>query len=112
MPCEMCIRCVIMRHANTSMPNTVSVKFEWFFWPTLLNSLFRKLVGRVPIATNMGVPSSSTPYTMFGATVSLVTTAAEDLHLFRVERVRLFSEKGHFFMTRFLMNLKTMGSDK
>ena len=60
-----------------------------FFWPILSNSLFGKLVGRVPIATNTGVPSSSTPYTMFGATVSLVTTSAEDLRLFRVERVRL-----------------------
>ena len=50
------------------------------------NSLFGKLVGRVPIATNSGVPSSSTPYTMFGATASLVTTSAEDLRLFRVER--------------------------
>ena len=99
------------------MLNTMSVKFECFFWPIFLNSLFGKLVGRVPIAANMGVPSSSTPYTMFGATVSLVTTAAEDLRLFRVERVRLFSEKGNFFLTRFLMNLKTMytcstGSDK
>ena len=69
-----------------------------FFWPILSNSLFGKLVGRVPIATNSGVPSSSTPYTMFGATVSLVTTSAEDLRLFRVERVRLLSEKGHFFL--------------
>ena len=68
-----------------------------FFWPILSNSLFGKLVGRVPIATNSGVPSSSTPYTMFGATVSLVTTSAEDLRLFRVERVRLLPEKGHFF---------------
>ena len=72
------------------------MKFECFFWPILSNSLFGKLVGRVPIATNSGVPSSSTPYTMFGATVSLVTTSAEDLRLFRVERVRLLPEKGHF----------------
>ena len=79
-----------------------------FFWPILSNPLFGKLVGRVPIATNSGVPSSSTPYTMFGATVSLklVTTSAEDLRLFRVERVRLLTEKGHFFLTRF-RNLKT-----
>ena len=55
-----------------------------------------QLVGRVPIATNTGVPSSSTPYTMFGATASLVTTSAEDLRLFRVERVSLLPEKVHF----------------
>ena len=77
-----------------------------FFWPILSNSLFGNIVGKVPIATNSGVPSSSTPYTMFGATVSLVTTSAKDLRLFRVERVRLLPEKGHFFLTRFL-NLKT-----
>ena len=69
-----------------------------FFWRILSNSLFGKLVGRVPIATNSGVPSSSTPYTMFGATVSLVTTSAEDLRLFRVERVRLaVTGKGTLF---------------
>ena len=79
--------------------NTASVKLECFFLPILSVSLFGKLVGRVTIATNSGVPSSSTPYTMFGATVSLVTTSAEDLRLFRVER-------GHFFLTRF-RNLKT-----
>ena len=60
----------------------------------------------VPITTNSGVPSSSTPYTMFGATFSFVTTSAEDLRLYRVERVRLLPEKGHFFLTRF-RNLKT-----
>ena len=61
----------------------------FFFWPILSNLLFGKVVGR---ATTIGVPSILAPYTMFGATASLVTTSAEDLLLFRVERVRLLPE--------------------
>ena len=34
---------------------------------------------------------------MFGATVSLVTTSAEDLRLFRVERVRQLPKKRTLF---------------
>ena len=39
---------------------------------------------------------------MFGATSSLATTSAEDLHLFRVEMVRPLPEMGHLFLTRIL----------
>ena len=72
------------------------MKFECFFVELTFWKISRK-GSKLAIATNSGVPSSSTPYTMFGATVSLVTASAEDLRLFRVERVRLLLEKGHFF---------------
>ena len=77
--------------------NTGSLKI--YFSHVLSNSFFGKLVARVPIATITVVPKSSTPYTMFGATASLVTTSAEDLHvrLFRVKRVRpLTGSRTHF----------------
>ena len=47
---------------------------------------FGKLVRTVPIATNTGVLSSSTPSTTFEATASLATTSAEYLRLFKVNR--------------------------